>query len=92
MSVFEVLMLICFGASWPISIEKTIRTKRVDGKSPIFMIVVCLGYVSGIAHKLVFSFDWVIALYVVNLALVMADCILYFRYRSRPALVARKIS
>jgi hypothetical protein len=82
MSVFEILMLVCFGASWPISIEKTLRTRRVDGKSPVFLGIVCLGYVSGILHKVFFSPDWVIVLYIVNLVLVAADFVLYFRYRT----------
>jgi hypothetical protein len=82
MSVFEILMLVCFGASWPVSIEKTLRTRRVDGKSPVFLGIVCLGYVSGILHKFFFSPDWVIVLYIVNLVLVAADFVLYFRYRT----------
>jgi hypothetical protein len=85
MSIFEVIMLVCFGASWPISIEKTLRTKRVDGKSPVFMGIVCFGYVSGIVHKLVYSPDWVLALYVVNLTLVALDCVLYFHFKTPAA-------
>jgi len=80
-SVFEIIMLACFGASWPLSIGKTMRTKCVGGKSPIFLAVVCLGYASGIAHKLLFSPDWVIILYIVNMVLVTVDLTLYFRYR-----------
>jgi len=82
MSVFEIGMLVCFGISWPVSIEKTIRTKRVDGKSPVFLGIVCLGYACGIAHKFMYSPDWVVILYMVNLALVVTDFALYFRYRT----------
>ncbi len=81
MSLFEIIMLICFGVSWPLSIEKTVRTKRVDGKSPVFLLVVCLGYISGIIHKIMYSMDWVVTLYIINLLLVFTDCALYFRYR-----------
>ena len=80
MSVFEILMLVCFGLSWPISIAKAIRTKRVEGKSPVFMLVICLGYLSGILHKLFFALDWVIVLYAINLLMVAIDLILYYRY------------
>jgi hypothetical protein len=80
MSIFEILMLVCFGVSWPISIAKAIRTKRVEGKSPVFMLVICLGYLSGILHKLFFAFDWVIVLYALNLLMVAIDLILYYRY------------
>ncbi len=80
MSVFEIVMLVCFGLSWPISIVKTLRTKVVLGKSALFMGIVCAGYLSGIVHKLLYSRDWVIALYTLNLALVTIDMVLYFRY------------
>ncbi len=80
MSVFEAFMLVCFGISWPISIIKALRTRMVQGKSPLFMAIVCLGYLSGITHKLCYSLDWVILLYVLNLAMVGFDLYLYFRF------------
>ena len=80
MSIFEVIMMVCFGISWPVSIAKTLRTKEVRGKSPMFLIIICLGYISGIIHKLLYSSDWVIYLYILNLLLVSADCVLYFYY------------
>ena len=80
MSIFEILMLLCFGLSWPISIAKALRTKKVEGKSPVFMIVICVGYLSGILHKLFFAFDWVIVLYAINLMMVATDLFLYYRY------------
>jgi hypothetical protein len=83
MSVFEIIMLVCFGLSWPISI----RTKTVAGKSPLFMTIVILGYASGIIHKALYSYDWVIALYAANLLLVGIDMGVYFYY-SRPARVS----
>ncbi len=83
MSIFEVVMLVCFGVSWPVSIAKSLRTKTVTGKSPLFMAIVCLGYVSGVLHKALFSFDWVIILYAVNMVLVAVDLSLYFLYLPR---------
>ncbi len=80
MSLFEIVMLVCFGVSWPISIAKALRTKTVKGKSPGFMAVICLGYLSGMLHKVFYSYDWVIFLYGLNLALVATDLGLYFRY------------
>lgn len=83
MSLFEALMLICFGLSWPVSIAKSIRTKVVEGKSPAFMGILCVGYASGIAHKVLFAFDWITALYALNLVLVTVDLALYYRYLPR---------
>jgi len=83
MSIFEFIMLICFGVSWPISIAKALRTKTVAGKSPLFMMIIMTGYASGIIHKLLNSFDWVIALYALNFIMVGLDLLLYLRYRGR---------
>ncbi len=84
MSVFEVLMLVCFGISWPISIAKSLRTRVVAGKSPLFMSILIVGYACGIAHKALHSCDWVIALYALNLVLVATDLGLYFRFLRAP--------
>ena len=83
MSVFEIGMLACFGFSWPFSIAKSLRTKKVEGKSPAFMVIVMAGYLCGIAHKLLYSFDWVVWLYALDLALVLLDFVLYLLYRPR---------
>jgi len=88
LSIFEVIMLLCFGISWPVSIAKTIRTKEVRGKSPVFLIIICLGYISGIIHKILYSPDWVVYLYGLNLLLVTADCVLYFHYIKKASVIA----
>jgi type IV secretory pathway TrbD component len=80
MSFFEALMLICFGLSWPISIYKSLKTKIVVGKSPMYMIIVCIGYLCGILHKIFYSQDWIIILYTINLLMVLFDLYLYYKY------------
>ena len=50
------------------------------GKSPLFMIIVCLGYISGLIHKVLYSPDWITWLYALNLAMVTFDLFLYYRY------------
>jgi len=80
MSPFEVIMLVCFGSGWPFSIAKALRTKQVSGKSPVFMVIISLGYVSGVVHKALYAYDWVIALYVLNIVLIATDLFLYHRY------------
>ena len=81
MSPFEIVMLVCFGAAWPFSIYKSIRTRQVGGKSLLFLSVVFIGYIAGILHKLVYRYDAVIFLYVLNALMVLADGILYVRNR-----------
>ncbi len=85
MSVFEALMLLSFGISWPVSIYKSLRTKMVAGKSPAFMAIICFGYVSGLVHKLLYATDWITVLYALNLIMVATDLFLYYRYRDRSA-------
>ena len=81
MGVFEFLMLFCFGFSWPFSILKSIRSRSIRGKSIMFMLLVELGYVFGIVHKLLYSRDWVIWAYFALFLLVGIDIALYFRNR-----------
>ena len=83
MSVFEIGMLVAFGISWPISIIKTLRAKRVSGKSPLFLVIIMLGYVSGILHKIFYAYDFVLWLYVLNLLMVGFDLLLYLHYRKQ---------
>ena len=79
LSWFEVGMLLCFGASWPFSILKTLRTGRAEGKSFIFLALLLVGYVFGIVHKLFYHLDVVIILYAVLFCVVGLDYILTWR-------------
>ena len=79
MSIFEVIMLVCFGAAWPFSIYKSYKSRSNAGKSIFFLLVVLIGYSSGILHKLIYNFNSVIYLYILNFCLVSIDIILYFR-------------
>jgi len=74
-------MLLCFGAAWPFSIYKSIKTQKVSGKSPVFLIIVLIGYIAGIIHKILYNYDFVIFLYIINSILVAIDTWLYFRLR-----------
>lgn len=94
-SIFETLMLICFGCSWPLNLAKSIRSKTAKGKSVMFQYAIILGYISGICGKFVSgAINYVLVLYFINLAMVAADTILYYRNcrldRERDALAASK--
>jgi hypothetical protein len=79
--IFEIIMLVCFACSWPVSIVKALKTKIVIGKSPFFMIIIIIGYIFGIIHKLVNEpGNWVVWLYALNLVIVSCDLFLYFKY------------
>ena len=81
MSVFEILMLVCFGSAWPLSIYKSLKSRSVAGKSLPFLITILVGYTAGTIHKLLNSMDFVIVLYILNFIMVLIDIILYFRNR-----------
>ena len=82
MSIYEIIMLVCFGAAWPFSIYKSLKSKSTKGKSAMFMIVLIIGYISGILNKLLVHYDNVIYLYIVNTLMVLADLILFYRNRA----------
>ena len=63
MSLFEIMMLICFGAAWPFSILKSYRSRSNRGKSALFLAVVLAGYIAGTLHKIHFNPDAVITHY-----------------------------
>ena len=85
-SVFEAVMMICFGVSWPLSIWKTCKVKNPTGKSIGFLWMVIIGYISGMVSKVVGGkIDWVIGLYALNAAMVGTDLILVYIYRARLA-------
>lgn len=81
MSVFEIGMLLCFGAAWPFSIYKSLRYKEVRGKSLPFLIIVLTGYISGILHKILYNYDAVVYLYMLNGLMVTVDIVLYVKYK-----------
>ncbi len=85
--VLEAAMLVAFGVAWPVDILRTLRTRRVEGKSLAFMGLILAGYGAGLAAKLLRAADagaWpevVSAMYVVNGLLVAADMALVAKYR-----------
>lgn len=78
-SIFEVVMLVCFGAAWPVSICKSYQSRTTAGKSVVFLVIVEIGYIAGICFKLTGTLDYVIALYVLNALMVLIDIGLYWR-------------
>lgn len=75
--ILEAGMLVCFGFAWPIDVLRTLRTRRVEGKSAGFMGLVLLGYVCGMTAKVLRAWGhWpevVTALYAFNAVMVATD-------------------
>ena len=81
--ICEILMIVCFGFSWPMNVIKSYRSRTAKGKSLPFLLLIIIGYVFGIAGKLIGgNFKWyVLFFYVLNLCMVLTDLVLYFRNR-----------
>ena len=87
--LLEIVMLLCFGASWPMNVIKSWKARTTRGKSLAFLCLIELGYVAGIAAKLInpaymatFAQKWyVLFFYVLNFTMVGVDVCLYFRNR-----------
>ncbi len=80
-SIFEFIMLVAFGFSWPAAIYKTYKSKNPAGKSLFFATLVIIGYLAGVAHKIVYKWDWVAYLYILNTLMVLTDTVLVLYYR-----------
>lgn len=81
MSIFEIGMLLCFGAAWPMNIYKSLTSRTAAGRSLTFQWAIIVGYVCGIINKLLYSNDVVLYLYLLNLLMVSADTALCLRNR-----------
>jgi len=80
---FEMMMLLCFGASWPFNIIRSYRSRTAKGKSLIFSICIIVGYICGLAGKILSNnVTYVVAFYVLDLAMVSVDFALTIRNRA----------
>ncbi len=83
LSIFEAIMLLCFGLAWPFSIIRSVKSRSTKGKSLFFLIIIETGYISGTIHKLIYSTDLVMVLYILNGLMVLTDIVLYFINRRK---------
>jgi len=85
--LFEIIMIVSFGASWPMNVYKSYKARTTKGKSLGFLCLIVFGYIAGIISKLInegymstISSKWyVLFFYVLNLAMVSIDLCLYVR-------------
>ena len=85
--ILEIIMIVSFGASWPVNVLKSYKARTTQGKSLIFLLLIFFGYIAGIASKLFndaymaeIGQKWyVLFFYVLNLLMVGADLLIYAR-------------
>ena len=79
-SIFETVMLVCFGFSWPLNVIKAYKAKTAKGTSLPFILLIITGYIAGISAKLISGqINYVLIAYILNLAIVSINVIIYFR-------------
>ena len=83
--ILEVIMIICFGASWPFNVIKSYKSRTTKGKSLLFLCLIFFGYIAGVVMKAI-TFNandfmkWLsLFVYILNLVMVGADLVLYVR-------------
>lgn len=87
----EVLMLVCFGVSWPFNIAKSLKSRTAKGKSIAFELCIIIGYVCGLAGKFIGgNVTYVVAVYVLDLLMVTTDLILTLRNKVLDRLAEKK--
>lgn len=87
--ILEIVMIVSFGASWPMNVIKSYKTRTAKGKSVMFLLLILFGYIAGIASKFMneaymasFGEKWyVLFFYVLNFVMVFTDFCLYLRNR-----------
>ena len=79
-SILETVMLVCFGFSWPLNVMKAYKAKTAKGTSLPFIMLIIIGYIAGISAKLISGqINYVLIAYILNLAIVSLNLIVYFR-------------
>ena len=92
--ILEIIMILLFGASWPMNVIKSYKARSAKGKSITFLILIFVGYIAGIASKFTneaymasFSSKWyVLVFYFINITMVGVDIALYIRNRRLDAI------
>ena len=79
-SILETIMLVCFGFSWPLNVIKAYKAKTTKGTSLPFIILIITGYVAGITAKILTNqINYVLIAYILNLAIVSINVLVYLR-------------
>ena len=96
--ILEIIMIVSFGASWPMNVMKSYKARTTKGKSLAFLCLILFGYVAGIASKFMnadymanFASKWyVLFFYVLNFVMVFTDFCIYFRNKKLDKLAEKE--
>ncbi len=83
--LLEVLMVVCFGISWPLNIWKAWKAGTAKGSSVLFYFFIWIGYLFGLGSKYIKLQSgistpiYVWFFYLLNTVMVSAGIVIYYR-------------
>ena len=78
--ILETIMLVCFGFSWPMNLIKAYKARTAKSTSLPFVLLIIAGYIAGISAKIIMgNINYVLVAYLLNLAIVSLNLVVYFR-------------
>ena len=78
--ILETIMLVCFGFSWPMNLIKAYKARTAHSTSLTFILLIIAGYIAGISAKIALgNINYVLVAYLLNLAIVSLNLVVYFR-------------
>lgn len=92
--IMEMMMVVCFGISWPLNISKAWKSKSTKGISLPFYLLIWIGYVFALLGKFVsihlnapnawyVTVPWYVMLfYIINILMVSLGITIYFKNKS----------
>ena len=89
--LLEAITIFCFGLSWPLSIRKSYISRTAKGKSVAFELCIVVGYICGLAGKIIAgNITYVVIVYVLDLLMVSTDLILTLRNKVLDRMAEKK--
>ena len=78
--ILETIMPVCFGFSWPMNLIKAYKARTAHSTSLTFILLIIAGYIAGISAKIALgNINYVLVAYLLNLAIVSLNLVVYFR-------------
>ena len=80
--ILEVVMIVSFGASWPMNVMKSWKARTAKGKSVVFEVLVIVGYLIGLfgklyAYRQTGTLAYSVWFYIADILMVSVDLALY---------------
>lgn len=85
--IFESMMILVFGLSWPINVIKSYKGRTAKGKTALFDYLVLFGYSCGVISKILsHNYNLAFYFYFPNICMIIADTVIFYRNKKLDAL------